>query len=324
MQVIRGIHNIRPEHKGCAAAIGTFDGVHMGHQAVLRQSMGIARELRLPATVISFEPTPREFFSKSPPARLTRFREKVQAFTMLGLDRFVCLRFDTRLQSLTPSEFVDDLLVDRLGLRHLVVGQDFRFGLERAGSYATLVEAGRRHGFAVASTPELCVDGIRASSTAVREALARGDLAQARRLLGRPYRMCGRVVPGNRLGRSLGFATANINVHRRVVPLSGIFAVQIGGLGSKPWPGVASLGVRPTVGGVLPLLEAHLFDFDGDLYGHALDVDFIAKLRDEKKFPSVEALTEQMRRDAQRARSILDVDRVSSGIDQPQFGQESR
>ncbi len=306
MQVVRGLHNLRPRHRGCVATIGNFDGVHLGHQAVFRNLLARGRENGLPATVITFEPQPLEYFAPdAAPARLTRLREKLQALRDTGIERVVVLEFGPRLAAMDATEFVRHLLVEGLAAESLLVGDDFRFGRGRAGDYALLERMGREHGFVVENLNTVTHDSIRVSSTRIREALTAGDLVTAERLLGRPYRIAGRVRRGRKLGRSLGFPTANLALHRKVVPLWGIFAVRVSGAGLRDHPAVSSLGTRPTVNGTDPLLEVHLFDFDGDLYGHYLDVDFVARLRDEQKFDSIEALVAQMHRDAAAARRVL-------------------
>jgi riboflavin kinase/FMN adenylyltransferase len=286
--------------------IGAFDGIHCGHQEMIRVTRTIAAEQRLPAALLSFEPTPREFFAKAtPPARLTRFREKYEALRHYGIERFVCLRFDSSLRSMSPDEFIGNVLVDGLGARHIVVGHDFKFARNMAGNVATLRAAGPAAGFAVTEVPPFEIDGERVSSSLVRAALDAGDMARASRLLGRPYRMTGKVVEGAKLGRKLGFPTANLRPQRRATPLAGVFAIRVSGGGLQNAPGVASLGTRPAVNGKELLLEAHVFDFDGDLYRQTLHVDFIARLRDEMWFPDMDRLVEQMKQDAARAREIL-------------------
>jgi riboflavin kinase/FMN adenylyltransferase len=302
------MHNLRPSHRGCVATIGNFDGVHRGHQHMIAAVRARASEDGVPATVITFEPTPREFFEgPAAPSRLNRLREKLDALERYGVDRVVVLRFDRRMQGMGAGEFVDRLLVEGLGVRHLVVGHDFRFARRREGTVDTLRTAGTRHGFTVEEIAQFLVDGERVSSSLVREALNRGDLDRATRLLGRPYRMAGRVRLGKKLGRQLGFPTANLALHRKVVPLWGIFAVRASGAGLVNHPAVASLGTRPTVDGTDPLLEVHLFDWDGSLYGRYLDVDFVERLRDEQKFESLDALVAQMHRDAAAARRVLGI-----------------
>lgn len=306
MELVRGLYNLRARHRGCVATIGNFDGVHRGHQHMITAVRAAAIRVGLPAAVITFEPTPREFFEgDAAPARLTRLREKLEALASYGVDRVLVLRFDRRVQAMGATEFVERLLVDGLGVRHMVVGHDFHFARRREGNLALLQEAGRRHGFTVEEVGRYMDDGERVSSSLVRDALGRGDLERARKLLGRPYRMAGRVRRGAQLGRTLGFPTANLALHRKVVPLWGVFAVRVSGAGLADHPAVVSLGTRPTINGTEPLLEVHVFDFDGDLYGRYLDVDFILRLRDERRFETIDALVAQMHRDAAAARAAL-------------------
>jgi len=307
MELVRGLHNLRAEHRGCAVTIGNFDGVHLGHRATLERLLMHARQVGLPATVVTFEPAPREFLSPaSAPARLTRLREKLVLLKREQVDRCVVLHFNSRLQHVRGSEFVSALLRGRLDARRVVVGHDFRFGFRGEADVEMLRAAAVTREFEVDVVEPLLLAGERVSSSAVREALAGGDLERAARLLGWRYSMQGRVMEGEKLGRKLGFPTANIRLHRRVAPLGGIFAVRVFGAGEQPMPGVASIGTRPTVNGTEPLLEAHLFDFDGDLYWRHLEVEFVEKIREERKFASLEAMVVQMHDDARRARDILD------------------
>ena len=307
MELIRGVHNLAERHHGCVASIGNYDGLHLGHRQVLRQLSEQAREDGLPSLVMCFEPTPLEFFcGDKAPARLSTFREKVEQLGAMGIDRFFCVRFDPELAEMSPEQFVRDLLVDGIGVRHLVVGDDFRFGRDRSGDFNTLEVAGRTHGFEVVDTPSYSVDGIRVSSTIVRESLAKGDLGLAERMLGRPYSMSGRVVRGDQLGRQLGFPTANLRVGRHKPPLRGVYAVRIRGLGQVR-AGMASLGTRPTVDGTEMRLEVHIFDFGEDIYGRHIQVEFACRLRTEKRFDSVELMTEQLHRDGRDARRVLGV-----------------
>lgn len=306
MELIRGLYNLRAGQRGCVLTIGAFDGIHVGHQEMIRVLRERAAQYGLPAALMSFEPTPREFFAKgTPPARLTRFREKFEALARYGVDRFVCLRFDERMRRLGREEFVSEVLVKALDVRHIVVGHDFRFGRDNQGDIACLRSLGAAAGFEVTEVPPFEIDGERVSSSGIREALAVGDMAKAAKLLGRPYRMTGKVIHGEKLGRKLGFPTANLRLHRRATPLAGIFAIRVTGAGLKDAPGVASLGTRPAVNGKELLLEAHVFDFEGDLYRQHVHVDFIAYLRAERWFADMDALTEQMNRDAAQARQIL-------------------
>lgn len=311
MELVRGLHNLRARFTACAATIGNFDGVHLGHQKMVHVLKEHATRRGLPAVVISFEPSPGEYFARDKiPARLTRFREKFVVLAELGIDYFVCLRFDAQMAGVSPEYFVHDLLVNGLGVKQLVVGHDFRFAHRRAGSVATLRELAKTQPFAVEEVPPFEFDGQRVSSSLVRAALDAGNLYRAQLLLGRPYRLSGKVAKGQQLGRTLGFPTANLFLHRKVVPLQGVFAVRVTGGGLTNAPAVANLGVRPVlnpVEEVEPLLEVHVFDFAGDLYRRHLDVDFVARLRDERWFPSLDALTVQMHEDARQARAILGI-----------------
>lgn len=306
MQLIRGLHNLKPEHRGCVATIGNFDGVHLGHQAVIGQLSEKADEMGLPTVVITFEPQPLEYFRPGQtPARLTRLREKLQALRRFRVDRILCLPFNHKLASMPAEDFIRRVLLDGLDVKYLVVGDDFRFGKERKGDFALLQQAGRQFGFQVVNMHTFMIDNQRVSSTRVREALNRGDLQEAERLLGRSYRMSGRVAHGEKLGRQLGFPTANIHVHRKATPLQGIFVVEVFGIEGEPLPGVASLGTRPTVDGKKTILEVYLFDFDRDIYGEYLQVSFLHKLRDEEKYTTLDALKIQIGRDVENAKDYF-------------------
>jgi riboflavin kinase/FMN adenylyltransferase len=303
MQLIRGKHNLRPGHRGCVATIGNFDGVHLGHQAVFSRLREQGARLGLASVAVIFEPQPAEYFARErAPDRLTGLRDKLAALTRCRVDRVLCLPFNAALARMSPDIFIREVLVEGLGVRYLAVGDDFRFGADRAGDFRSLVTAGRIHGFAVEDTPTVSHYGARVSSTRVREALAAGNLKLARRLLGREYGISGRVTRGDRIGRSLGFPTANIDLRRRQPPLKGVFAVRVQGAGKRSQFGVANLGQRPTVGGLKRLLEVHLFDFSGNIYGRHLQVVFEHRLREEQRFPSLEALRAQIARDAEAAR----------------------
>jgi len=307
MELIRGLLNIRERQRGCVVTIGTYDGIHLGHRALLDRLKEHATRLSAPTVVLTFEPTPREYLSpEAPPARLTSLRERWRVLEGLGLDSLLVLRFGEGLRNLSGEAFAG-LLARDLAARAVVVGHDFRFGCNGEATAPMLAEAGRRLGFSVDVVPPVMLDGERVSSSGVRHSLGRGEIEIAKRRLGRPYTMRGRVVTGQRLGRDLGFPTANLRIERRRSPLKGIFAVRVHGIGVTPLAGVASLGTRPTVGGVHTLLEVHLFDFAADIYGREIEVEFVAKLRDEEHFPTVEALVEQIHRDAAQARRILNV-----------------
>jgi riboflavin kinase/FMN adenylyltransferase len=306
MELIRGLPNLHERHRGCVVTIGTYDGIHLGHQALLHRLNGHAARLTAPTVLLTFEPMPREYLNpQAPPARLTSWRERWRVLERMDLDYVLLLRFGGGLRNLSGEEFVQ-LLAKDVGARAVVVGHDFRFGCHGDATAPMLAGAGERLGFSVDVVPPVMLDGERVSSSGVRDALAHGKFELAERRLGRPYTMRGRVVRGKQLGRDLGFPTANLRIERRRAPLAGIFAVRVHGVASAPLPGVASLGTRPTVAGVNTLLEAHLFDFSGDLYGREIEVEFVAKLRDEEYFPTLEALVEQIHRDAAEARRILD------------------
>lgn len=280
-------------------AIGNFDGLHLGHRALLERLTATARQHGLPSAVMSFEPHPRELFAPDQaPARLTSLREKLALLEACGIDEVHLLHFNRKLAGLPAEEFVERLLVRGLGVRHLIVGDDFRFGKGRSGDFPLLEAQGRRHGFGVEAMHTIEHEGERVSSSAVRDTLATGDLEHAARLLGRAYCISGRVVHGDKIGRKLGWPTANIQLKRKRVALTGVFAVTVSGLDKRHLPGAASLGVRPTLGsGLRPVLEVHLFDFDQEIYGKHVTVHFLHKLRDEMKFASFDALSAQIARD---------------------------
>ena len=292
--------------QGSVVCIGAFDGLHLGHRALVQHAVARARALRLPAVALSFEPLPREFFAgHAPPPRLTLPRAKIEVLRGLGADRVGLLRFDAAMAAMPAEAFARSVLAARLGAREVWVGPGFRFGHGRAGSLATLEAVGTSHAFIAGEIAPVLLDGERVSSTRVRAALREGDFATATRLLGRPYAIGGHVVRGNQLGRTLGFPTANLRFGGKVPALSGIFAARVHGIDGQPLPAVASFGTRPTVAGTEPLLEAHVFDFAGDLYGRRIEVEFVARLRDELKFDGLPALVAQMHRDAAQARAIL-------------------
>lgn len=306
MELVRGLYNLRPEHRGCAATIGNFDGVHLGHQSVLARLVEQGVERQLPVTLVTFEPQPREYFApEAAPPRLTRFREKLEALQHCGIDRVVCLRFDERLASLEPQQFIQQILLDGLDVKFLVVGDDFRYGKARGGNFEMLQAAGQEHGFPVRNMHTFCVGPERVSSTRIRDALQQGDLTGAAALLGRPYWMSGRVAHGDKRGRTIGYPTANIFLHRNSVPVAGVFAVEMHGIDGQTLQGVANVGNRPTVDGSRSLLEVHLFDFDRDIYGRHVQVSFLKKLRPEQKFDSFEQLKLQIQQDAQQARDFF-------------------
>nr|BAL56689.1 riboflavin biosynthesis protein RibF [uncultured Gammaproteobacteria bacterium] len=305
MRLIVGLHRSPPP--GTVVTVGNFDGVHLGHRHLIHTLAREGERLGWPVTVVLFEPQPLEYFLKErAPARLTCLREKLAQFKGLPVDQVVVLRFNWKLAALPAWDFIERVLAKGLKVKYLVVGEDFRFGRNREGDFALLKAAGVRYRFEVSAAPTFALDGMRVSSTRIREALAQGDLKLAQALLGRPYSMCGRVIAGRKRGREFGFPTANLNLQRLRSPVCGVFAVTVQGVADRPWPGVANVGVRPTVErGSRVLLEVHLFDFTGELYGRYLEVFFHHKLRDELKFPTVAALRAQIQKDAAVARKLL-------------------
>lgn len=293
--------------EGSVVAIGAFDGLHLGHQAILAEVRHRAAERGLAAAVITFEPLPRAYFSKEPVPRLSGVREKAEGMGAAGIRELLSLRFDQALTEMSAEDFVRKVIVQRMAAREVWVGEDFRFGHKRGGDFALLQRMGAELGFTAHAVAPVLVDGERVSSSKVRTLLAESRFGDAATLLGRPFVIDGHVEHGQQLGRTLGYPTANIHLRERVSPIHGIFAVRIGvGDGPCSWPGVASLGFRPTVNEVRePLLEAHLFDFSGDLYGQRIGVEFVRKLRDEEKFDGLDALTAQMRKDEIAARQAL-------------------
>lgn len=307
MELIRGIHNIRARHSGCVLSIGNFDGVHLGHQALLHELKQEGQRLGLPVMVMIFEPQPLELFSSDKaPARLTRLRDKCKYLAQSGIDYLLCVKFDGGFASFSAEDFVSQLLVDKLDVRLVVVGDDFRFGADRIGDSALLKKLAQRYHFTALNTESfLGRQGQRISSTAIRQALQDNNLSGAEALLGRPYSISGRVVHGNALGRTIGFPTANIPLHRQKPPIKGVYAVEVRGYGDKPLCGVANVGTRPTIAGVRQQLEVHLLDFNQNLYGHHIDVIVRAKLRDEQRFASLDALKQQIANDVVAAREFF-------------------
>jgi riboflavin kinase/FMN adenylyltransferase len=305
MRITHGFRSLGTPH---AVTIGNFDGLHLGHKAMLARLQDVARARGLPSCVLSFEPHPREFFAPDQaPARLSSLREKAECLRRLGIDRLHVFRFDRAFSALSAEAFSEQVLGHTLQARYVLVGDDFRYGAKRTGDFALLQKAGETFGFDAEFLPTVELAGERASSTAVRQALAAGELEHAARLLGQPYSISGRVVHGDKLGRDIGFPTANIQLKHNRPPLMGIFAVEVCGLNGAPLPGVASLGKRPTVKSpdAVPVLEVHLFDFSADIYGRRVRVDFLHKLRDEEKYPDLDSLVAQIRRDVDNARQFL-------------------
>ncbi|MBE8168611.1 MAG: bifunctional riboflavin kinase/FAD synthetase [Shewanella sp.] len=309
MELIRGIHNILPTHNGCVLTIGNFDGVHRGHAHVIASLIEKAKHFSLPATLMTFEPQPQELFrGENAPARLSLLRDKALLLDELGVERLLCVNFNHKFATMPAEDFIEELLVKRLGVRFLVVGDDFCFGADRKGNFDMLRKAGDKHGFTVVNTKSFLVGDTRVSSTAVREALASGNFELARRMLGHPYLLSGRVAHGKKLGRTIGFPTANIALKRNVVPVRGVFAVRCFWDGSDVYEGVANVGFRPTVNGQYCQLEVHLFDFNEDIYGQYIEVELMAKIREERPFESLDALKKQILNDANEAKALFSSD----------------
>lgn len=307
MELIRGLHNMRPRHRDCVLTIGAFDGVHLGHQAVIRHLLDKSQELAAPSLVIVFEPLPREYFSPlKAPARIMSFREKFFAMRALGVDRLLRVQFNESLRVMSAQQFLDDIFVAGLGVRYVVLGDDFRFGNDREGDLEFIRQQGAHYGYEARPTPTLSVDDERVSSTRIREALENADFAEAERLLGRAYSISGKVVYGRQLGQTLGTPTANLQLHRLRAPLSGVYVVAVSGAGLEGAPGVANVGVRPTVDDSIKAnLEVHLLDREITLYGQHIEVTFRHKLRDEQKFGSVDELRKNIARDIENTRAWL-------------------
>ena len=306
-ELIRGLHNIHPVHHGSVLTIGSFDGVHLGHQAILNQVLLRSLKLGLPSVVMIFEPQPHEFFiQEQAPARLMCFKEKVQALFHKGIDRVCCLPFNEKLSQQSADDFIQEVLVAGLGVKSLVIGDDFRFGADRVGDYAHLQAAGADYGFTVTDTQSLLKSGKRISSTRIRQLLQQNDFSKAAELLGRPYTISGRVVRGQQLGRELGAPTANVHLNRYRSPLSGVFAVEVILASQHVLQGVANVGFRPTLGGNnKPILEVHLFNYTGALYNQHITVEFKSKLREEQRFSSLDRLKQQIQKDIKQAQHFF-------------------
>lgn len=307
MRLIRGLSHLEPFAQGCVLTIGNFDGLHLGHRTVINKLAAQGRALNLPVVVMTFEPQPLEYFlGENAPSRLMRLREKVISCQQLPVDHLLVVKFNRSFANYDAERFIDELLIQRLNVKHLVVGDDFHFGKARRGNFALLKEHGQRHGFTVEDTGSYLLDGLRISSTAIRDALGIGDLATAETMLGQRYSVCGRVSHGDQRGRTIGYPTANIQLFRKNTPVNGVFAVTMTGLDGNEYPGIANVGTRPTfAGSSKAVLETHLFDFDKDIYGHYVEVHFVKKIRDEQRFASLEALTAQIHKDVQAAKGFL-------------------
>lgn len=305
MQLIRGIQNIQPTDHGCVLTIGNFDGVHLGHKRVLEALVAQAKQLNTVAAVMVFEPQPQEMFAKeNSPARLTRLRDKYNLLKKLGVQRLICVNFNEEFASLSAETFIEQLLVKKLGIKHLIIGDDFRFGQYRTGDFSMLNDYGQRFNFAVTDTQSYKMAECRISSTEIRKALEEDDLTTAEAMLGRPYAITGRVIHGEKNGRKFGFPTANVLLKRLVSPVAGVYAVSVM-INQEQHYGVANIGCRPTLNGIRQQLEVHIFDFNQNLYGQQIEVTMLKKIRAEKKFESIEALISQIQKDSEQARLFI-------------------
>ena len=306
MQLIRGLHNLNEQHKGCALSIGNFDGVHLGHLEILKKLTKTAKEKKSHSCVMSFEPLPAEYFNRdTAPARLHRIREKWCALQNTQLDYFLCVKFNHLLAELSAGDFIKNILIDKLDVKYLLVGDDFRFGNNRSGDYGTLQRAGKKYGFEIHNSPSHCYQDERISSTRIRTALQNDQLDQAKNMLGQNYQICGRVAHGDKRGRTIGFPTANIKLHRHSTAVHGVYAVSVTGENNLSVNGVANIGKRPTVDGINLQLEIHFFDFNQDIYGQQICVEFKQKIRDEKRFESFDALKLQIIKDSEQAKKYF-------------------
>ncbi|MBX9586574.1 MAG: bifunctional riboflavin kinase/FAD synthetase [Gammaproteobacteria bacterium] len=307
MELIRGWHNVREKHRGCVLTLGNFDGVHKGHQALLQRLLQVSQKNNSPSLVMIFEPQPNEFFYRDKKiGRLMRLREKVKALHEISVDRVLVGKFNNAFAHITAENFVAEYLVGKLGVKHIIVGDDLRFGFERRGDFNLLVALGEQYGFTVEKMPTFEIGNERTSSTLIRQALIEGDMGRARKLLGHGYAFSGRVAHGDKIGRTIGFPTANIHLHRLCTPVEGVFAVLVTGLGPHPIKGAANVGSRPTVGGKKIVLEVYLFDFNEDIYGRHVEVEFVQKIREEETYETIEAMQVQIEKDVEKAKAILE------------------
>jgi len=303
MELVRGMHNLKAQHQGCVLSIGNFDGIHLGHHAVLSRLLSESKRLNVPAMVMTFDPQPEELFSgDNAPARLSRLRDKFVQLDKLKLDRLLCVSFTHQFANISAQDFINELLIKKLNIKFLVIGDDFHFGYQRQGDFQLLLQAGKQHGFEVIDTQSLIHQTQRISSTCIRDFLMQGKLDAAAEMLGRKYSITGRVSHGRKLGRTIGVPTANLPLKRRVSPVSGVFVVSVLGIKNKIYQGIANIGTRPTVAGERQQLEVHIFDFKGDLYGEQLEVILERKLRSEVKFDSFAALKIQIDKDIEDAK----------------------
>lgn len=305
MKIIRNILSTNNIPAACVATIGNFDGLHLGHQKIINKLKLKAKELSLPLTVISFEPLPSEFFMPTPPARIYPMRDKVRLMHNMEVDNYLCLNFNNAFASMSPTDFIQEILLDRLNVKYLAIGDDFRFGHQRAGDFSLLKSEGEAAGMTVVDTMTCHQSGERISSTRIRNHLEKGEISTANKLLGHEYQLSGRVRHGEKKGRTIGFPTINMKMLEHIAPQRGVYAVKVHGLSNKPINGVANLGNRPTVGGTENRLETHLFNFDRDIYGRHVCVELVEFIRQEKRFNSFELLKAQILNDAKIAKKML-------------------
>jgi len=307
MRLIRGLSQLEPFRNGCVLTIGNFDGLHLGHRTVIKKLAERGKTLGLPVVIMIFEPQPLEYFLKdNEPSRLMRLREKVIEFAKLPVDHLLIVKFNRHFANYDAEQFIDDILIKKLNVKHLVIGDDFHFGKARRGNFALLKDKGKAYGFSVEDTGSYQSEGLRVSSTLIRDALSAGDLAQAERLLGHCYSVCGRVAHGDKRGRTIGYPTANIKMFRKNTPVNGVFAVTMTGIDDLEFEGIANVGTRPTIDGdARVILETHLFDFDKEIYGRYVEVHFKQKIRDEMRFASMEQLKAQIVKDVAEAKILL-------------------
>ena len=307
MQLIRGLSHLEPFKNGCVLSIGNFDGLHLGHRAVIRKLVERGKVLGLPVVIMFFEPQPLEYFlGDNAPSRLMRLREKVIEMAKLPVDNLLIVRFNQNFANRDAEQFIEHILINTLNVKHLVIGDDFHFGKARRGNFAMLKEKGRLNGFTVEDTGSFQLEGLRISSTLIRDALVAGDLKRAEKLLGHCYSVCGRIAHGDKLGRTIGYPTANIRMHRKNTPVNGVFAVTMTGIDGLEFEGVANVGTRPTLdGGSKVILETYLFDFNKEIYGRYVEVHFHQKIRDESRFHSLEELKAQIVKDVAETKKIF-------------------
>ncbi|MEL0036706.1 MAG: bifunctional riboflavin kinase/FAD synthetase [Gammaproteobacteria bacterium] len=311
MQLIRGLHNLSGFDDGCVLTIGNFDGIHRGHQAILDRLLHCAEEHNLPSAVMFFDPHPEEIFRPDvAPARLSRFRDKINFLSNYGIEKLILVKFSQSFSQMSHEHFVKDILISKLAVKHLIIGDDFHFGYRRQGNYDYLKAHADEGGYGLENTPTLSLDGVRVSSTYVRQSLAENNLERAKNLLGRPYIISGKVVHGDKRGRTIGFPTANVLLHRKKSPVNGVFAVSVTMTSSPDQPpiyGVANIGTRPTLGGERLQLEVHLYNWDKDIYGAHITVEFVRFIRAEKKFSDFAELQRQIALDSQQAKDVFNI-----------------